>query len=42
MALARKLGVNGTPALVFEDGTLMPGYVPAAQLKKMLDEKMAK
>ncbi|MBL1260287.1 MAG: DsbC family protein [Thiotrichaceae bacterium] len=42
MALARKIGVSGTPALVFEDGALMPGYVPAAQLKKILDEKAAK
>ena len=42
MELGRQVGVSGTPALVFEDGTLMPGYVPAVQLKKMLDEKMAK
>ncbi|MCF6322755.1 MAG: DsbC family protein [Gammaproteobacteria bacterium] len=42
MALARKIGVSGTPALVFEDGSLLPGYVPAVQLKKMLDEKAAK
>lgn len=42
MALAQKIGVSGTPALVFADGTLMPGYVPAVQLKKMLDEKVAK
>ncbi|VAW89357.1 Thiol:disulfide interchange protein DsbC [hydrothermal vent metagenome] len=41
MALARKIGVSGTPALVFEDGSLLPGYVPAVQLKKMLDEKKA-
>ena len=42
MELGRQVGVSGTPALVFEDGTLMPGYVPAVQLKKMLDEKMDK
>ena len=32
-------GVNGTPALVLEDGTLQPGYVPAAALIRMLDRK---
>jgi len=42
LALGRQVGVTGTPALVFEDGTLLPGYVPAAQLKKMLDERKAK
>ncbi len=42
MALAKKIGVTGTPALVFSDGTLMPGYLPALQLKKMLDEHKAK
>ena len=28
MELARNLGVRGTPAIVLEDGTLLPGYVP--------------
>ncbi len=42
MALGRKVGVTGTPALVFTDGTLMPGYLPASQLRKMLDEAAAK
>lgn len=42
MALAAKIGVTGTPALVFEDGTLMPGYIPAIQLKKILDEHKVK
>jgi thiol:disulfide interchange protein DsbC len=31
------VGVSGTPALVLEDGTLMPGYLPPAQLKQRLD-----
>ena len=31
------VGVTGTPALVLEDGTLMPGYLPPAQLKQRLD-----
>ena len=34
--LGEKIGVTGTPALVLEDGTLVPGYVPAAQLAHML------
>ncbi|MFK7955844.1 MAG: thioredoxin fold domain-containing protein [Lysobacterales bacterium] len=30
--LGRELGVTGTPALVTDDGTLIPGYVPPADL----------
>ena len=36
MALAKKFKVNGTPALIFENGTINPGYMPAAQLDKAL------
>lgn len=36
MDIGRKAGVTGTPALVLEDGTLVPGYVPAARLAQML------
>ncbi|HIP76153.1 MAG TPA: bifunctional protein-disulfide isomerase/oxidoreductase DsbC [Psychromonas hadalis] len=32
-------GVNGTPALVLEDGSLQPGYVPAARLIGILDSR---
>lgn len=35
-ALGSRLGVTGTPAIVLEDGTLVPGYVPADQLAKGL------
>jgi thiol:disulfide interchange protein DsbC len=35
--LGQKVGVTGTPALVLEDGTLLPGYVPAARLQQMLE-----
>ncbi|WP_417533489.1 DsbC family protein [Marinobacterium stanieri] len=35
-ALGQKLGVTGTPALVLEDGRLLPGYVPAERLKQTL------
>ncbi|MBK8993404.1 MAG: thioredoxin fold domain-containing protein [Gammaproteobacteria bacterium] len=34
--LGEKVGVNGTPALVLEDGTLVPGYRPAKDLAKLL------
>ena len=36
--LGQKLGVNGTPAILTEDGNLMPGYLPAKQLAQQLDE----
>jgi len=36
MALGQQVGVNGTPAIVLEDGTLIPGYVPAARLATMM------
>lgn len=31
-ALGNRVGVSGTPAIVFEDGSLMPGYRPSAEL----------
>ena len=34
--LGRQLRVNGTPALIFGDGTINPGYMPAAELEKAL------
>lgn len=36
MLLGEKVGVTGTPALVLEDGTLVPGYRPAKELARML------
>jgi thiol:disulfide interchange protein DsbC len=36
MSLARKHRVNGTPALIFEDGTRVPGALPADQVEKHL------
>lgn len=39
--LGRRLGVTGTPAIVFDNGQMQPGYVPAAQLISIL-EKMDK
>ncbi len=38
MALGKVLNVRGTPALILDDGEMMPGYVPAARLSKVLDK----
>lgn len=35
--VGREVGVTGTPALVTTDGTLIPGYVPPAQLRQRLE-----
>lgn len=37
-ALGRSLKVNGTPALIFANGIINPGYMPAANLDKALDQ----
>jgi thiol:disulfide interchange protein DsbC len=34
----KKYRINGTPALVFENGDRVPGALPAAELAKRLDE----
>jgi thiol:disulfide interchange protein DsbC len=36
MALARSLGVDGTPTMVYADGSQSPGFVPHAQLEQRL------
>jgi len=36
VALGRKLRVNGTPALIFGNGVMNPGYLPADQLEQAL------
>ena len=41
LALGRKLKVNGTPALIFVDGTINPGYMPAADLERALTASAA-
>ena len=38
----QQLGVTGTPALLLDDGTLIPGYRPAKDLAAMLDEHTKK
>ena len=36
-ALGRDVGLTGTPALVFEDGTLVSGYLPPEKLAEALE-----
>lgn len=38
--LGQKLGVNGTPAIVLEDGQLIPGYQPPQQLFGLLQKNL--
>ncbi|RKZ45702.1 MAG: DsbC family protein [Candidatus Parabeggiatoa sp. nov. 3] len=42
LELGQSIGVSGTPAMVLEDGELMPGYVPADKLIPFLEEKFGK
>jgi thiol:disulfide interchange protein DsbC len=37
--LAKKLGISGTPAIIFPDGRLLPGFVNADVLEQLLDKK---
>ncbi len=39
MALGNQLGASGTPMIVTEKGSILPGYVPAAQLTQVLDQE---
>ena len=41
MALVEQLGARGTPFIIFENGQTQPGYVPAKQLAKVLDQASA-
>lgn len=41
--LGQMIGIRGTPAIVLEDGTVVPGYIPAARLSEALNQaKVAK
>jgi thiol:disulfide interchange protein DsbC len=42
LALAKKYRVNGTPALVFENGKRVPGALPPAEVEKQLIASRAK
>ena len=35
--LGREIGVTGTPSMITLDGTMIPGYVPPAQLRQRLE-----
>jgi len=35
LALGEDIGVTGTPTLVLDDGRVIPGYVPAAELARL-------
>ena len=37
--IGRKVGVSGTPSIMMPNGEMLPGYVPAADLIKRLDEQ---
>lgn len=39
IALAQKLGINGTPAMIMPDGSLVSGAVEAASIIQMIDKK---
>ena len=41
-ALGKKLRVNGTPNLIFANGIQNPGYLPAEDLEKNLNESVKK
>jgi len=41
MRLVQELGLRGTPAIVLENGQIIPGYVPAARLEQMLEQTAA-
>lgn len=42
MDLANAFGANGTPMIITDKGDVLPGYVPAAQLAKILNQQPEK
>lgn len=36
--LAQELGINGTPAIILQDGQVFPGYAPPDKLSMVLDQ----
>lgn len=40
--LGQKHGVNGTPTLIFSDGSVTPGMIPAEMIEKKLNAALAK
>jgi len=41
-ALGMQVGVSGTPAIIFDDGTMIPGYQPPAELFSALEKNKQK
>jgi thiol:disulfide interchange protein DsbC len=41
-ALGQIMRVSGTPALILEDGEMVPGFVPPDRLRKALDQRREK
>jgi len=39
MSLGESIGIRGTPAIILDDGELLPGYVPAERLLKTLQTR---
>lgn len=37
--LGQKVGVTGTPTMILESGKMLPGFIPADQLIKILDDQ---
>jgi thiol:disulfide interchange protein DsbC len=37
--LGLALGIRGTPSIILENGGMLPGYVPPAQLTQILEDK---
>ncbi len=37
VAMGQLMGVRGTPAIILEDGRMVPGYIPAARLSQFLE-----
>lgn len=38
-ALGQTMRIQGTPALILDDGEILPGYVPADKLRRALDQR---
>lgn len=36
LQLAKKYGITGTPAIVFPDGHIVPGFIPASEIERQL------
>ncbi len=39
LKLGEELGISGTPAIIFPDGRLLPGYLPADALVELMEKK---